>query len=164
MPQYSKRLQLILPIALSLLLSGCMTTDHPAQALGQSDWSACDHAWVLSNMVDGEHTYQYQLLWRKFWRDRPFFTCDRFGYVRGSGGINPYLGRFSLAGHGELSWPLPPDISRMGKIYPSDALETDYLRALRNTRFLEVMGDQLILRNSDESTLLEFDRVRDTMR
>ncbi|MDP5208128.1 META domain-containing protein [Microbulbifer sp. 2205BS26-8] len=164
MPQHSKRLQLILPVALSLLLSGCMTTDNPAQALGQSPWSACDHAWILSNMVDGKYTYHYQLLWRKFWRDRPFFTCDRFGYVRGSGGINPYLGRFSLAGHGELSWPLPPDISRMGKIYPSDALETDYLRALRKTRFLEVMGDQLILRNSDKSTLLEFDRVRDTMR
>ncbi|MFS1523250.1 META domain-containing protein [Microbulbifer sp. 2304DJ12-6] len=164
MLQSPKRLQLILTIVLPLLFSGCMTSDNPGQALGQSAWSACDHEWILSNMMDGEHTYQYRLLWRKFWRDRPFFTCDRFGYVRGSGGINPYLGRFSLASHGELSWPRLPDISRIGKVYPSDTLEADYLRALRKTRFLEVVGDQLILRNGDKTTLLEFERVEDIMR
>ncbi|MFA0812882.1 META domain-containing protein [Microbulbifer epialgicus] len=166
MPRDHIRLQLMVPALLTLLFSGCMSFDAPSQpqTLRQSAWSACDHEWVLSGLKDGENTYEYLLLWRKFWRERPFFTCDRFGYVRGSGGVNPYLGRISLAGNGSLSWPKTPMISRKGRVHPSDELETDYLKALRKARRLEVVGDKLILSSSDNSTLLEFDRVDDIMR
>lgn len=168
MPPRRIRLQLMVPTLLTLLISGCLFFDAskplPKQPLRQSAWSACDHEWVLSSLVDEEHTYEYLLLWRKFWRERPFFTCDRFGYVRGSGGVNPYLGRFSLASSGDLSWSNTPVVSRVGKIRPSDKLEADYLKALRKTRFLEVIGNKLILSSNGNSTRLEFSRVEDIMR
>ncbi|GAB2903471.1 hypothetical protein GCM10027180_37170 [Microbulbifer echini] len=130
----------------------------------QSAWSACEHDWILSDLQDGEDTYEYTLMWKKFWRERPFFTCDRFGYVRGNGGINPYLGRFSLENSGELSWPRTPEISRVGSSRPSDELEANYLRALRKARYLEVVGNKLILSSNDRGTRLEFDRVDEIMR
>ncbi|WP_445356492.1 META domain-containing protein [Microbulbifer sp. ANSA002] len=165
MPRSHLPLQLVVPAVLSLLFSGCMSFREPApQLTKQPAWSACGHDWILSNLRDGENTYEYTLLWKKFWRERPFFTCDRFGYVRGNGGINPYLGRFSLESSGELSWPRSPIISRVGNRRPSDELEADYLKALRKTRFLEVVGDKLILSSNDKSTRLEFNRVDDIMR
>ncbi|WP_226649186.1 META domain-containing protein [Microbulbifer variabilis] len=165
MPRSHLRLQLVVPTLLSLFFSGCMSFNEPApQPFRQPAWSACEHDWILSNLQDGENNYEYTLLWKKFWRERPFFTCDRFGYVRGNGGINPYLGRFYLENSGELSWPRSPVISRVGNGRPSDELEADYLRALRKTRFLEVVGDKLILSSNDRATRLEFNRVDEIMR
>ncbi|WP_020414082.1 META domain-containing protein [Microbulbifer sp. VTAC004] len=166
MPRDHLRLQLMIPSLLALLLSGCMSFDAPSepQPLRHSAWSACNHEWVLSSLKDGEHTYEYLLIWRKFWRERPFFTCDRFGFVRGSGGVNPYLGRFSLESNGALSWSTVPAISRKGRAHPSDELEADYLKALRKARLLEVVGDKLIMSSRDSNTRLEFNRVDEIMR
>lgn len=141
------------------VLTGCgMTKDAPA-APPLAEQAVCDHQWLLKSMsVDGRE-HRSRLLWQKLWRDRPYFTCDDLGYVRGSAGSNPYLGRFSLQDGGQISWSQIPEISRMGSVRDSSDLEQDYLRALPQTDSLSLEGDALILQSESGATRLEFKRT-----
>ncbi|MGL6159464.1 META domain-containing protein [Microbulbifer sp.] len=143
-----------------LILGGCgqLSEAELAEAAAE-EGSICEHQWLLESLsVDGRE-HRRHLLWRKFWRERPYFTCDKLGYVRGSAGSNPYLGRFSLSDGGELSWSQPPTISRMSDIRESSELEKDYLKALPRTDSAQVEGDSLILRSDSDKTRLEFRRA-----
>ncbi|SEA13362.1 META domain-containing protein [Microbulbifer marinus] len=149
----------LIPLALLLSLSGCGTVEESSLAESEQDRSVCEHQWLLESLsVDGRE-HRSRLLWKKFWRDRPYLTCDDLGYVRGSAGTNPYLGRFSLSANGEISWPQVPAISRMSDVRDSSELEKDYLKALPQTDNLKVKGDSLILRSESGDTRLEFKRV-----
>ncbi|WP_237067741.1 META domain-containing protein [Microbulbifer guangxiensis] len=124
-----------------------------------AEQSVCDHQWLLKRMsIDGRE-HRSRLLWQTFLRDRPYFTCDDLGYVRGSAGNNPYLGRFSLQEDGRINWSQIPEISRMGNVRESSELEQDYLRALPLTDSLNVEGDALILQDEGGMTRLEFRRT-----
>ncbi|WP_345550839.1 META domain-containing protein [Microbulbifer aestuariivivens] len=127
--------------------------------------SVCDHQWLLQSLTVEGRQHRSRLLWQKLWRDRPYFTCDDLGYVRGSGGSNPYLGRFSLHRDGEqagakIVWSKVPAVSRMGGARNSSAMEQDYLRALTQTEILRVDGDVLILHSARDNTRLEFERAQ----
>ncbi|MCO1335019.1 META domain-containing protein [Microbulbifer sp. OS29] len=150
---------LLISALCGLTLSGCSTPTPPVPQLQRSAWSACDQEWVLASLSYSGRTYESTLMWSKFWRNRPFFKCDRFGYVRGNGGINPYLGRFSLASTGAISWQRIPAISRMGELQPSDELEIDYLNALRKSELMVVVGNKMMLSSTDGSSRIEFDLV-----
>lgn len=152
----------LIPLAvvpLLLALGGCGQLGETERAEAAEDRSICDHQWLLESLsVDGRE-HRSRLLWRKLWRERPYLTCDKLGYVRGSAGSNPYLGRFSLSGNGKLSWSQPPAISRMSDIRESSELEKDYLEALPQTDSARVEGDSLILRSDSGDTRLEFRRA-----
>lgn len=121
--------------------------------------SVCEHQWLLESLsVDGRE-HRSRLLWQKLWRDRPYLTCDKLGYVRGSAGSNPYLGRFSVDRGGELSWPQVPEVSRMNGAEDSSELERKYLKALPQTDSMKLEGDSLILQGGSGATRLEFKRA-----
>ncbi|MFC6633496.1 META domain-containing protein [Microbulbifer taiwanensis] len=156
---FHKRLLSLIQFSLLLSLSGCghLGNDELAESVEES--SVCEHQWLLESLsVDGRE-HRSRLLWKKLLRDRPYFTCDKLGYVRGSAGINPYLGRFALSDSGEISWPQVPAISRMSDARGSSDLEKDYLKALPQTDNLTVKGDSLILRSESGATRLEFKRI-----
>ncbi|WP_308365166.1 MULTISPECIES: META domain-containing protein [unclassified Microbulbifer] len=143
-----------------LVLGGCGQLGETDLAERTAeDSSICEHQWLLESLSVEGREHRSHLLWRKLWRERPYFICDKLGYVRGSAGSNPYLGRFSLSDGGELSWSQPPTISRMSDIRESSELEKDYLKALPRTDSAQVEGDSLILRSDSGETRLEFRRV-----
>ncbi|SHF21920.1 Heat shock protein HslJ [Microbulbifer donghaiensis] len=159
-----KRFPSLVPVALMLALSGCGTVEETRLAESEGERSVCDHQWLLESLsVDGRE-HRSRLLWKKFWRDRPYLTCDDLGYVRGSAGSNPYLGRFSLSDSGAISWPQVPAVSRMSDVRDSSELEKDYLKALPQTESLKVEGDSLIMRSESGKTRLEFRRVAEMPR
>lgn len=126
--------------------------------------AVCDHQWLLESLSVGGREHRSRLLWQKLWRDRPYFTCDKLGYVRGSAGSNPYLGRFTISPDGDISWPQVPTISRMSDVRESSELEQDYLRALPQTDSMKVEGDSLILQSDSGDTRLEFKRAEEMPR
>ncbi|WP_444928957.1 META domain-containing protein [Microbulbifer sp. SSSA002] len=151
---------LLLSIALcELLLAGCSAFTPPAPQPQRSAASACEHEWVLSSLYYSGRSYDSALSWSRFWRDRPFFKCDRFGYVRGNGGTNPYLGRFSLSSGGAFTWERIPAIARMGGAQPSDELEIDYLNALRKSDSIVILGNKMMISSADGSARIEFEQV-----
>lgn len=163
MPRLNSRVpRLLLPLLTTLLVAGCSGLGSSSLANGeraQGDTSLCNHQWLLSGLsVDGRE-HRSRLIWQKMMRDRPYFTCDKLGYVRGSGGGNPYLGQFSLGDGGDIRWRKPPRISRMGDVQESGELERDYLKALAQTRRAMLDGDTLTLRSADGATYLEFKRA-----
>lgn len=121
--------------------------------------SVCEHQWLLESLTVDGREHRSRLLWQKFWRDRPYLTCDGLGYVRGSAGSNPYLGRFAFSTGGELSWLQAPTISRMTDIRDSSDLEKDYLKALPQTDRMTIKGNSLILKGEGGATRLEFKRA-----
>lgn len=148
---------------LLLALPGCGQLPSPPPAgvpAGTSaEESVCSHQWLLEQLsVDGQE-HRSGLLWQKLWRDRPYFTCDKLGYVRGSAGSNPYLGRFELQDSGRYSWLQPPAISRISDVRDSSELEKSYLRALPQTDNMEVRDDSLIMRDDSGAVRLEFKRA-----
>ncbi|WP_323846416.1 META domain-containing protein [Microbulbifer magnicolonia] len=154
-----KALLPLIPFWLLLALSGCGSVEEKELAENPVEPSVCEHEWLLESLsVDGRE-HRSRLLWKKLWRDRPYFTCDKLGYVRGSAGTNPYLGRFLLSNSGAISWPQVPAVSRMSDARDSSDLERDYLKALPQTDSLSVEGDSLILQSESGKTRLEFKRV-----
>ncbi|AWF83111.1 hypothetical protein BTJ40_21110 [Microbulbifer sp. A4B17] len=151
---------LLLSIVLgNLVLAGCSTPPPPVPQLQRSAWSACEHEWVLSSLYYSGRTYDSTLSWSRFWRDRPFFKCDRFGYVRGNSGTNPYLGRFSLSSSGAFTWERIPAIARMGGAQPSDELEVDFLNALRKSDLIVIVGNKMMVSSTDGTARIEFEQV-----
>lgn len=142
---------------LMLTLPGCGQLSESELAESAEQPSVCEHQWLLESLSMDGREHRSGLLWKKLWRDRPYFTCDKLGYVRGSTGSNPYLGRFALSDSGQIAWPQVPAISRMGDVRDSSDLERDYLKALPKTDSLTVKGDSLILQG--DTTRLEFKRV-----
>lgn len=145
--------------ALLPALTGCGMLDDSPTEPPLATQSVCDHQWLLKSLSVEGREHRSRLLWKKLWRDRPYFTCDDLGYVRGSGGSNPYLGRFSLQDGGQIMWSQAPEISRMGDVRNSSELEQDYLRALPQTDNLSVEGDALILESESGTTRIEFRRT-----
>jgi len=146
-------------LALLPALPGCGQLGSNGLAESAEEASVCEHQWLLESLsVDGRE-HRSGLLWKKLWRDRPYLTCDKLGYVRGSAGNNPYLGRFVLSDSGELSWLQAPVVSRMSDTRDSSELEKDYLKALPQTDSLTIEGSSLILRGDSGSTRLEFKRI-----
>ena len=152
----------ILFIACALpLLGGCAQLQESELVASTEEQSVCEHQWLLKSLsVDGRE-HRSRMLWNKFWRDRPYLTCDKLGYARGSTGTNPYMGRFSLTDSGALSWLQPPEVSRMGDLEDTNELEQDFLRALPRTSNLTVKGETLILEGNSGATRLEFRRTED---
>lgn len=142
-----------------LLLSGCGQLQESELVASTEKQSVCEHQWLLKSLsVDGRE-HRSRMLWNKFWRDRPYLTCDKLGYARGSTGTNPYMGRFALTDNGALSWLKPPEVSRMSDLEDTNELEQDFLRALPRTSRLTVKGETLILEGNSGSTRLEFRRT-----
>ncbi|WP_299594409.1 META domain-containing protein [uncultured Microbulbifer sp.] len=144
-----------------LTQAGCSSNDaHQAEAsqaaMTQTGSSAiCDRQWLLDSLfVDGRE-HKPRLLWKKMWRDRPYLGCDKLGFVRGSAGSNPYLGKFRLDDNGSIKWLKPPKISRMVGRRDSSELEQDFLLALPLVTHAHTQGDLLILEGND-GTRLEF--------
>ncbi|WP_346838023.1 META domain-containing protein [Microbulbifer sp. SAOS-129_SWC] len=161
--------RLLPPLLTGLLLialGGCGTLDavEPAEIRADEQPAICDHQWLLESLsIDGRE-HRSRLLWQKLWRDRPYLTCDKLGYVRGSAGTNPYLGRFALSGDGDISWSQIPVISRMSGARDSSELEQDYLEALPKTEHMEMQGDSLILESNSGETRLKFKRAEEPVR
>ena len=147
----------ILTLALACLgLSGCGSSDTQPAAMTETDSGAiCDRQWLLDSLsVDGRE-HKPRIFWKKMWRDRPYFGCDKLGFVRGSGGSNPYLGKFQLDDNGSIRWLKPPKISRMVGRRDSSELEKDFLLALPRVTHARAQGDTLIL-EGDRGTRIEF--------
>ena len=148
-------------VILPLLLSACGHfggDTEPAALHKATDTDICEQQWLLESLsVDGRE-HKSRMFWQKMWRDRPYFTCDKLGFVRGSAGSNPYLGKFDLTESGDIQWLKPPKISRMGAKRESSDLETDYLLALPRINRASIRGDTLIMQGSD-GTQLEFQRT-----
>lgn len=157
-----RRLTPVLFVACSLpLLSGCGQLQESELVASTEKESVCEHQWLLKSLsVDGRE-HRSRMLWKKFWRDRPYLTCDKLGYARGSTGTNPYMGRFVLEDDGALSWLQPPEISRMGDLEDTNELEQDFLKALPRTDSLNVEGETLILKGNSGATRLEFRRTEE---
>ena len=120
----------------------------------------CEQQWLLERLhIDGRE-HKSRMLWQKMWRDRPYLTCDKLGFVRGSAGNNPYLGKFELTDSGNIQWLKPPKISRMGGRRESSELETDYLLALPRVERASVVDDILVLEGND-GTRLEFQQTHE---
>jgi heat shock protein HslJ len=163
MPQIRKLLLLL--ICTPQLLAGCghLGTAELAHA-DEKESSICENQWLLESLsIDGRE-HRPHLLWKKMWRDRPYLTCDKLGYVRGSAGSNPYLGQFSLSANGELQWSKPPQVSRMGQPRDSSELEMDYLKALPQTDSARMENGVLILQDTSGATRLQFKRVAELPR
>lgn len=141
-------------------LGGGETPPGNAIAAGiTGESSVCQHQWLLESLsVDGRE-HQSRLLWQKLWRDRPYLTCDKLGYVRGSAGSNPYLGRFTVGRGGAVNWPQEPEVSRMAGARESGELERAFLKALPQTDTMKVRGRSLILEGNAGATRLEFIRA-----
>lgn len=147
----------ILSLALACLaLGGCGNADTLPAAITQTGSDAvCDRQWLLDSLsVDGRE-HKPRIFWKKMWRDRPYFGCDKLGFVRGSGGSNPYLGKFQLDESGAIRWLKVPKISRMVGRRDSSELEKDFLLALPRVTRARTQGDTLIL-EGDRGTRLEF--------
>lgn len=145
---------------LGLILGGCNSGNTYPQAVGQAasetgSGAICERQWLLDNLyVDGRE-HKPRMFWKKMWRDRPYFSCDKLGFVRGSAGSNPYLGKFRLDDDGTIKWLKLPKISRMVGRRDSSELEKDFLLALPRVTHARAQGDTLILEGSS-GTLLEF--------
>ncbi|MBB5211440.1 META domain-containing protein [Microbulbifer hydrolyticus] len=139
-----------------LTATGCGSSDtRPAAMSGTGSDAICDRQWLLENLsIDGRE-HKPRMFWQKMWRDRPYLGCDKFGFVRGSAGSNPYLGKFRLSDSGAIKWLKPPKISRMVGRRDSSELEQDFLLALPRVTHARTSGDILIL-EGDDGTRLEF--------
>lgn len=152
-------------VLLPLLLSACgyFQGNEPSPAAVATNTSSdniCEHQWLLESLTVDGREHKSRMFWQKMWRDRPYLTCDKLGFVRGSAGSNPYLGKFNLTNDGGLKWLKPPKISRMTDRRKSSELETDFLRALPRVDRASTLGDTLLLEGSD-GTRLEFQQTRE---
>ncbi|WP_428819423.1 META domain-containing protein [Microbulbifer sp. MCCC 1A16149] len=139
-----------------LTLSGCGSSDTQPSAMRATDSDAiCERQWLLDTLsIDGRE-HKSRMFWQKMWRDRPYLGCDKLGFVRGSAGSNPYLGKFRLSDGGTIQWLKPPTISRMVGRRKSSELEKDFLLALPRVSHAHARGDTLVL-EGDDGTRLEF--------
>ncbi|HEY8568202.1 META domain-containing protein [Microbulbifer sp.] len=155
------RLAALFSLSMTLFVSGCGNhSSQPAAMAETGESGVCEREWILDNLsVDGRE-HKQRMFWQKMWRDRPYFTCDKLGFVRGSAGSNPYLGKFELADSGSIHWLKPPKISRMVGRRDSDELEKDFLLAMPRVTRARTSGDTLILEGSD-GTRLEFKQAGD---
>ena len=139
-----------------LLLNGCSSSDTSPVAITETGSSAiCDRQWLLDSLSVNGREHKPRIFWKKMWRDRPYLGCDKLGFVRGSAGSNPYLGKFQLGENGSVHWLKPPKISRMVGRRDSSELEQDFLLALPRVTHARTQGDTLIL-EGDQGTRLEF--------
>ncbi len=156
----------LFPLAgtLLLLISACSHVDEQGASLSSPEAAEaeamCAHQWLLESLTIDGREHKSHMFWRKMWRDRPYFTCDKLGFVRGSAGSNPYLGKFTLAEDGNIQWLKPPKISRMGNRRESSELEKDFLLALPRVDRASLSSDSLILQGAD-GTMLEFQQTRE---
>lgn len=136
--------------------SGCSSSSQRALANHpMAPGEICNYQWILHGIsVDGREQ-KSRLFWQKMVRDRPYLTCDKLGFVRGSAGSNPYLGKFDLADDGSIEWIKAPKISRMVGRKDSSELEKDFLKALPRINRASVAGDILTLQGG-EGTRIEF--------
>ena len=144
-------------LGLSLtLVTGCASSPQSTSTnLSSNPADICDYQWILHGLsVDGREQ-KSRLFWQKMVRDRPYLTCDKLGFVRGSAGSNPYLGKFELAEDGAIKWIKAPKISRMVGRRDSSELEIDFLKALPRINRVSVEGDVLTLQGSG-GTRIEF--------
>lgn len=158
--------RVLYPLAgtLLLLISACSHVDDQGTSLlspeAANAETICTHQWLLESLTVDGREHKSHMFWRKMWRDRPYFTCDKLGFVRGSAGSNPYLGKFTLAENGSIKWLKPPKISRMGDRKDSSELEQDFLLALPRVNRANLNAGQLILEGID-GTVLEFKQTRE---
>ncbi|WP_237061968.1 META domain-containing protein [Microbulbifer zhoushanensis] len=142
-------------LTLASALHGCGLAGSEDMAGSLEPRSLCGQPWLLKSLkVDGRE-HRTGLLWRKLMRERPYFTCDALGYVRGNSGSNPYTGRLSRSGD-QLSWPKAPAVAPMIDLRDSSELEQDFLLALPQTEQLSFDGELLILEGAAGATRLEF--------
>ncbi|MCK7596660.1 META domain-containing protein [Microbulbifer sp. CAU 1566] len=142
------------------LLAACSSgtseiSESPANLTANDKASICDRQWLLESLsVDGRE-HKPRMFWQKMWRDRPYLGCDKLGFVRGSAGSNPYLGKFELEDSGDIRWLKPPKISRMSGRRKSSELEKDFMLALPRVNQAYSKNDTLVLQGRD-GTRLEF--------
>ena len=86
------------------------------------------------------------------------FSCDENGRVAGVATINRYFGSFSLREDGEIIWNKAFGMTRMAG--PSNLMqqEAQFMQALPLTSRIYLNKGKLVLTNSDQSTLLEFEK------
>lgn len=154
----------LLVAILPLAAPGCATGDAAPKGSAMAadiagGASVCEYQWLLESLSLDGREHRSHLLWKKLWRDRPYLLCDKLGYVRGSAGSNPYLGRFSMTADGHINWSQPPQISRMTGKRDSGELEEKFLEALPRTDTMKLRGDSLILQGDGGATRLEFERT-----
>ncbi|WP_105102383.1 META domain-containing protein [Microbulbifer pacificus] len=146
-------------LAMSLTFTGCAGNSGPPAAATETGlMSVCEREWILDSLTVDGREHKPRMFWQKMWRDRPYFTCDKLGFVRGNAGSNPYLGKFELRDGGDVHWLKPPKISRMVGRRDSGELEKDFLLAMPRISQARTRGDTLILEGSD-GTRLEFRQV-----
>ncbi|WP_237057382.1 META domain-containing protein [Microbulbifer sediminum] len=153
----NSRLPIVTPLLLlaACALHGCGMAGGAQMAERAEPLGLCEQPWLLKSMKLDGREHRSGLLWRKLMRDRPYFTCDELGYVRGNSGSNPYTGRLSRSGD-RLSWPRAPAVSPMTDLRDSSELEQDFLQALPQTDRMSFEDGLLILQGSGGATRLEF--------
>ncbi|SDK64291.1 META domain-containing protein [Microbulbifer yueqingensis] len=148
----------LLPACLLLaaaVLHGCGHNGGTQEVTPAESPGLCEQPWLLKSLTIDGREHRTGLLWRKLMRDRPYFSCDPLGYVRGNSGSNPYIGKLLRSGS-RFSWTRPPTVSPMAERRDSNDLEQDFLRALSQTDNLSFEGNSLILESSDSATRIEF--------
>jgi heat shock protein HslJ len=85
------------------------------------------------------------------------FACDQDGKVNGKATINRYSGDLKLKDDGEIIWSKAFIMTRMAGPPELMEQEQNFTRALMQTTRMYLKDSQLVLKNQDSSTILEFE-------
>ncbi|CAB1057554.1 hypothetical protein D1BOALGB6SA_2307 [Olavius sp. associated proteobacterium Delta 1] len=87
------------------------------------------------------------------------FACDENGRVSGKATLNRYSGNLKLQDDGEIIWSKAFIMTRMAGPPELMQQETDFTRALMQTSRMYLKDSQLVLKDQDSSTILEFEPI-----
>ena len=88
------------------------------------------------------------------------FSCDKKGKVAGVATINRYFGNFNLKENGEIVWSNAFGMTRMAGPPELMKQEAAFMQALPQTSRMYLKASTLTLISKDESTALEFTKIK----
>lgn len=88
------------------------------------------------------------------------FSCDENGKVAGMATINRYFGSFRFRKDGEIIWDKAFGMTRMAGPPELMKQEAEFMQALPLTSRIYMTKGKLVLISNDQTTLLEFGKVK----
>ena len=88
------------------------------------------------------------------------FSCDETGKVAGAATINRYFGSFSFRDDGSITWNKAFGMTRMAGPPKLMEQEARFMQALPRTSRIYIKREKLVLISADQSTVLEFEKIK----
>jgi heat shock protein HslJ len=110
--------------------------------------------WQLQNMKTDKHTVAL------IKDTKNTFSCDENGKVAGVATINRYFGSFRFKEDGSINWDKAFGMTRMAGPPELMEQETKFMQALPRTSRIYIKKEKLVLISTDQSTLLEFKKIK----